>query len=309
MVEWAIVVSRARDLDRLDAALNLHTTCGGRLGEFQTRAREATQAAFGSPRFTRLYFGNEFCERLVPTVGEVRRAYDAATAGNLRFSLLTPYVTDSGLLRLRPLFDWLAALNSQAVEVIVNDWGVLHLIRRDFRALRPVLGRLMNRMLRDPRIAASFATAQAPSAALQALQQSGVTAAVFRMFLARASVTRVEFDNVIQGLDMNFGELGLAASLYVPYGYVATGRACPIGSLPLPKEEKFDVASPCRQECQLYTLRFQYSDSPFDNRDQEFIERGNTYFYAQDPPMIEAAAQMVERLGISRLVYQPRLPM
>lgn len=309
MVEWAIVVSRARDLDRLDAGLNLDTTCGGRLGELQTRAREATQAAFGSPRFTRLYFGNEFCERLVPTVWQVRRAYDAAMAENLRFSLLTPYVTDSGLPRLRPLFDWLAALDNQPVEVIVNDWGVLHLIRRDFPALRPVLGRLMNRMLRDPRIAASFATAQAPSAALQALQQSGVTAAVFRMFLARASVTRVEFDNLIQGLDMNFDELGLAASLYVPYGYVATRRVCPIGSLPLRKEEKFDVASPCRQECQLYTLRFQYSDSPFDNRDQEFIEQGNTYFYAQDPPMIAAAAQMVERLGISRLVYQPRLPM
>ncbi|MBI4476425.1 MAG: hypothetical protein HY654_04585 [Acidobacteria bacterium] len=309
MVEWAIVVSGAGDLDRLDAGLNLETTCSGRLGEAQTRAREATHAAFGAPWFTRLYFGNEFCERLVPSVGQVRRAYDAATAENLRFSLLTPYVTDFGLLRLRALFEWLAALNSQDVEVIVNDWGVLHLLGRDFPALRPVLGRLMNRMLRDPRIAAHFATARAPSAALQALRQSGVTSAVFRMFLTRASVARVEFDNLIQGLDMNFDELGVAASLYIPYGYVATGRVCPIGSLSLRKEEKFDVASPCGQQCQLYTLRFRYSDSPFDNRDQEFIEQGNTYFYVQDPPMIEAAAQMVTRLGISRLVYQPRLPM
>ena len=40
-----------------------------------------------------------------------------------------------------------------ATEVVVNDWGVLRLVRREFPGLRPVLGRLMNKMMRDPRVA------------------------------------------------------------------------------------------------------------------------------------------------------------
>jgi len=213
-VEWAIMCSRSHDLDELGAYLNLDTTRSGRLGELQTNARDATIAAFGPPRFTRLYYGVEFCERLVPAASQVRRAYEAATCRRLSFSLLTPYVTDAGLGRLWPLFEWLAALDDSSAEVVVNDWGVLHLLRRDFPRLRPVLGRLMNRMLRDPRIAGEFASPQAPAAALQVLRQSGVTAALFRRFLGQVGITMVEFDNLLQGLDMNFREFGLSASLY-----------------------------------------------------------------------------------------------
>ncbi len=309
MVEWALVCSRPQDLSELDACLNLETTRAGRLGELQSEAREATFAAFGPPRFTRLYYGIEFCERLLPTGPQTRRAYEAAAARRLHLSLLTPYATDSGLDRLRPIFAWLAALNDTTIEVVVNDWGVLRLLRREFPGLHPVLGRLMNRMLRDPRIAGRFAMPQAPPAALQALRQSAASAAVFRRFLGRLGVTTVEFDNVFQGLDMDFREFGLSASLYIPYGYVATGRVCAIGSLRLDRRHKFDVESVCRKECRLYALRFEYSDSPFGNRGQEFFEQGNTYFYFQDREMIASSARTVERLGISRVVYQPRLPM
>ena len=309
MAEWALVCSRLQDVNELDACLNLDTTRSGRLGELQTEAREAARAAFGPPRFTRLYYGTEFCERLVPTVSHVRQAYEAAAARRLGVSLLTPYLTDAGLDRLRPVFDWLADLEDSSIEVVVNDWGTLHVLRRDFPGLRPILGRLMNRLLRDPRIAGEFAGSGAPVPAVTALRQSSVSAAVFRRFLTRHAIARVEFDNLFQGLDMDFGALNLAASLYIPYGYVATGRVCPIGSLRLPATQKFDVESPCRQECRLYTLRFVYADSPFENRDQEFFEQGNTYFYFQDRRMIASSAEMVERLGITRIVYQPRLPM
>lgn len=309
MLEWAIVCSRPQDLDELDACLNLATTRSGRLGELQTEAREATQAAFGQPRFTRLYYGIEFCERLVPPAGHVRRAYEAAAARHLGFSLLTPYVTDSGLGRLRPIFEWLATQHDRSIEVVVNDWGALGLLRREFLGLRPVLGRLMNRMLRDPRIAREFTNPQAPAAALQALRQSSATVEIFRKFIGRMGISMLEFDNLLQGLDMNFRELGLSAALYIPYGYVVTGRVCAIGSLRLPATQKFDVESVCRQECRSYTLRFEYSDSPFDNRDQEFFEQGNTHFYFQDRRMIASCPKMVERLGIERIVYQPRLPM
>src|SRR5437867_3594050 len=64
-----------------------------------------------------------------------------------------PYVTDRGLARPRPLLEAAASERGEGTEVVVNDWGVLRLVRREFPGLRPVLGRLMNKMMRDPRVA------------------------------------------------------------------------------------------------------------------------------------------------------------
>jgi hypothetical protein len=311
MTEWALAVSRPGDLepDALDARLALAPTARGHLGDLQAETRAAMARAFGPIRFSRLYFGNEFCERLIPGAADLRRAAGAAAARGLGLTFLTPYVTDAGLERLRPALDLLAARPADGVEVVANDWGLVHLLRRDYPSLRLVLGRLMNRMLRDPRVTHYLASAPAPEEAHRALRQSGVTAPIFRRFLARLGVERVEFDHLPQGLDMDFRQLGLAASLYLPYGYIATGRVCMIGSLHLPAAEKFDVESICRKECHLYTFSFEYSNSPYDNRDQEFLEKGNTYFFHQDAGMIASAAELVERLGIGRIVFESGLPM
>ncbi len=315
MTEWALAVSRPGDLDpdTLDAWLALAPAARDGLGEREAATRDSIARTFGPVRFSRLYFGNEFCERLIPGAADLRRATEAAAARGLGLTLLAPYVTDGGLARLRPALDLLAARpaagGAGGAEVVANDWGLVHLLRRDYPGLRLVLGRLMNRMLRDPRVTHYLASAPAPEDAHRALRQSGVTAPVFRRFLARLGVERVEFDHLPQGLDMDFRQLGLAASLYLPYGYVASGRVCMIGSLRLPAAAKFDVESICRKECRLYTFAFECSDSPYDSRGQEFLAKGNTYFYHQDAGMIASAAELVERLGIGRIVYEPGLPM
>jgi len=308
MTAFALAIFRADEVDRLPEHLGLASTGAGRLGVLRAEARDAICETFGPPRWSRLYFGNEFCERRTATVEQVRLVHRAATASGLGFSLLTSYATNHGLGAMRPLFEYLASLDDATIEVVANDWGVVRLVRREFPSLRVVLGRLLNRLLRDPRIMRQLVTAPAPEGTLAALQQSSVTVPVYRRFLAHLGIARVEFDHVIQGLDMDFRRLGLAASLYVPFGYIATGRACLMGSLRLPARKKFDVEAPCHRECQRYTLRFRYADSPFDTPAQEFLQRGNTFFYFQDRELIASAGRMVERLGIDRIVYQPDLP-
>ena len=308
MIEWALALVRTSDLARLPAHLRFEITPSGRLGAQQVEAREAATAAFGPPLWTRLYFGHEFCERRAPSVAEVRRAYDAAESAGLAFTLLTGYVTDRGLDRLRPVLAWLAALNDPRVEVVVNDWGVARMVTRGHAPLTPVLGRLMNRMLRDPRVMPGFASASAPADALAAVRQSSLAAPVFRRLLSRLGVARVEFDNLIQGLDMDFAALGVAASLYVPYGYVVTGRVCAIGSLSRPASDRFHVAADCRRECLRYTVVRQASASPFDGGHREYLERGTTCCYYQDTASMAAAGATAREAGISRVVYQPDLP-
>lgn len=308
MIEWALALFRTSDLADLSRHLRFEATPHGRLGAQQADAHAAAVGAFGPPAWTRLYFGHEFCERRAPAVGDVRRAYEAASSAGLAFSLLTGYVSDRGLDRLRPVLAWLAGLDDPRVEIVANDWGVVRVVTGDYAPLRPVLGRLMNRMLRDPRIMPAFVGARAPANALAAVRQSSISAPVFRRLLARLGVERVEFDNLIQGLDMDFAGLGVAASVYVPYGYVVTGRVCAIGSLGQPADGRFHVGAVCHRECQRYTIRRQASASPFDGGDREYLERGNTCCYYQDPSSIASAGDMARQAGISRVVYQTDLP-
>src|SRR3972149_3376687 len=53
--------------------------------------------------FTRLYFGNEFCEELIPCTDKLDAAIDFVIKRNADFTLVTPFVTNKGIKRLIPL--------------------------------------------------------------------------------------------------------------------------------------------------------------------------------------------------------------
>lgn len=307
VTEWALALFHPSDLADLPAQLRLEPSRPGLAGVRRADARAAVIGAFGPPDWRRLYFGQEFCERRAPSVSDVRRAYAAAASAGLAFSLLTSYASDGGLDRLRPVLAWLSGLGDPRIEVVANDWGVVRLVAREHAPLRLVLGRLMNRMLRDPRIVPGLVAARAPGEALSALRQPSLAAPVSRRLLAQFGVERVEFDNLIQGLDTDFAAIGLGASVYVPYGYVVTGRACAIGSLNQPAADQFHAGAACRRECLRYTIT-RTATVPVAGGHREYVERGNTCCYFQDAAAIDRAAAVVRRSGIDRLVYQADLP-
>src|SRR5262245_44081709 len=77
-------------------------------------AADAIAGYRGDVQFTRCCFGTEFCEHLLPAPATVREFASAAQDCGLGFTLLTPYVTDAGILKLRELFGVLA----DGVEVV-----------------------------------------------------------------------------------------------------------------------------------------------------------------------------------------------
>ena len=60
--------------------------------------------------FTRLYFGMEFCERLLPSPSQLKKALDFTQKNHLNFTLVTPYVTESGLNKVEKLITLLSEL-------------------------------------------------------------------------------------------------------------------------------------------------------------------------------------------------------
>lgn len=257
---------------------------------------------FGPAQFTRIAYGTEFCEHLLPTA----EALKAIIAASIPLTFLTPYVSDEGIVRLRRLFPLLSDS-----EVVFNDWGVLRLLRTEFPRLTPVQGRLLNKSLRDPRIMPVYAETSASEhlSALRVLQSSNLDNATYLALLDRHGVHSVELDNLPQGNDLGFASLGVRVSVYLPFGFISTGRVCMAAGLHYPPREKFQPAAPCRYECQTHQLEYTYTNSPFGKRGQKFWLKGNTYFYRHTPAMLESLAQEASRGHIARMVYQPRLPM
>jgi len=240
--------------------------------------------------FTRLYFGNEFCQHLLPTQQELEDALDFACS--LDFTLVTPYVTDEGLAKLRFLFDLVSQRRPES-EVVFNDWGVFSILREQYRSFEPVMGRLLNKMKRGPRL--TTVMDRIPQATMEYFRSSNLSVPLFRRFLRENGVRRVEFDNVLQGIDFDFE--GMELSLYMPFAYVTTTRACLVNACDIPEERELVGIFPCQRECQKYTFYLKSEVMPVN-----LVRMGNTLFFKN-----EEIPQDLSR--VSRTVIEPEIPM
>ncbi len=244
------------------------------------------------PEYTRLYFGAEFCERLIPSRDEIRAAAGFAAEHKLGFTLVTPYVTDRGLDALAGVIDALPA-DVPAFEVVINDWGVLRMLRGRSRGMTFVLGRLLTKQKRDPRTAA--AARCLPPQALGHFRESNVDTAELRGFLSDLGIRRVELDNTAGGIERQ--KDSLPASLYVPFAYVTTTRFCPAASCTKQAVPLRSIA-PCAFECRSYTFALRHGEMP-----GALLLKGNTQFFRND-----RLPDNMEELNIDRIVYEPELP-
>lgn len=246
------------------------------------------------PDYSRLYFGVEFCERLLPAAEDLERVLDFAGEKGPAFTLVTPYVTESGLERLKALLETLAKLRPGS-EVVFNDYGVLRVLRRLYPGLEPVLGRLLNRLKRGPRLMTVID--KLPKTTVAYFRDSNLNVPALNDFMGRQGVKRVELDNLLQGLGFTLERW--RGSLYLPYAYVTTTRFCLAGAGGTPWEAERIGVFPCKMECQRHSF---YLNSPVM---PVVLERkGNSVFFKND-----RIPEDIEARGIDRLVSQPVIPM
>lgn len=227
--------------------------------------------------FNRVYFGNEFCERLIPSSKEIDQILDFCRIKNMPLTFVTPYCTDFGIQRLSGIFSRLP----KSTEVVFNDWGLLHSIKKN--QLTPILGRLLISIKRDPRI-------RPDSGNMEYYRMSNINTD-FQDFIMDQGIFRIELDNVYQGYDyvpkeqMNF-------SMYYPYVYIATSRKC------LFAKDREGIGA-CSIECNRYSLKAQVNSKNYS----KIIIKGNSQFYKND-----SKPKRLEKQNIDRLVFMPRLP-
>ncbi|MHB9155037.1 MAG: hypothetical protein ACYC5N_05000 [Endomicrobiales bacterium] len=254
----------------------------------------------------RVYYGNEFCENLIPAESAARKWYDASRARGKEFTFVTPYATDKGVGKLRKVFK--ALDRAGGAEVVFNDWGVFQALR-EFPGLVPVLGRLLTKQRRDPRILRIFQGRQGvredwsadrksktlffprpcPPELFEHYRGSVVNLPRFQRFLRENNIRRVEIDNLAWDMKVAAGE-GLAVSVYVPFGYLTTTRLCGILNY---------TYSACRKECKRMYFKLNDPSLPVP-----FFSRGNAVFFKTPVP----SKDYLRARGIDRVVCQPHLP-
>jgi len=247
---------------------------------------------YSNSKYTRLYFGNEFCQRLIPSLEDIRVIRDFISKYQMKFSFVTPYVTNDGILTLRPLLEHVIK-NFPGAEIVVNDWGILRLIRREFNYPVLALGRLLTKQKRGPMN--MNLKKRLPQTMLQHFQESNIDVPILGDFLVDNGIKRVELDNLLQGIIRE--NPSLEASLYFPFAYVTTTRFCLTASSGF--RRKFLRSIPyCNKECQKYSFRLKHKKMPVN-----LFLKGNTQFFEN-----KHLPDDLNSLNIDRLVFQPEIP-
>ncbi|MBM4398191.1 MAG: hypothetical protein FJ087_21200 [Deltaproteobacteria bacterium] len=183
----------------------------------------------GWPAPTRVCFGHETCEHLVPPPDDWLRALDVAARHGLALTAVLPPTRASGEDPIASLLDLLAR-SGAVTEVTCADWGTAALVSR--AGLRPVLGRIMNRMKRFERWTAAApvpASVDDPSVLgrqLRVARQSPLLQPPALALAASLGACRVDLDPVPQGVRVPPGPLPVGVGVHVPWTLVTLGRRC-----------------------------------------------------------------------------------
>jgi len=226
--------------------------------------------------YSRIYFGAEFCENLIPTKKETMKAIALAEERGLGFTYVTPYATDGGLKKIRCTIKSLPP----GTEAVANDWGVLNMLAG--YELTPVAGRALIRYKRDPRI--QKVEKKLPEKARDVLHSASTTRKGFRAILSQLGVARVEVDNMPYKMDLGLPKK-FRVSVHTPYVYVSTTRQCMTRYL---TEGGYGIKA-CKKPCREYVFTLKNPAFP-----QPLIQIGNTQFTENQGKPKTAADRIVE---------------
>ena len=163
-------------------------------------------------RFNRLYFGNEFCEYLIPKIEQIKKILDYCEKEDIELSFVTAaFLKDSDIIEIEKILNILP----KNTEVIFNDYGLLEFIKK--RNLIPIQGRVLTIITRDPRKVSS--KSEKEYMMLNSLTEN------YQKKMIELGVNRFELDNVKQGYKLKALD-NVKTSIYYPYVFYNITRNC-----------------------------------------------------------------------------------
>lgn len=320
-IDLCIYISNIKHLQNLDETLKMIPAPAPAIRELMSLSQLVNQTSLKTlsdylykyhginymDDIQRIYFGQETCESLIPTLKSVQQAIEIVNKREVAFTLATPYVSPKGIAELRKIFEYLVTV-SQEIEVVVNDYGVLHMINTEYPKLIPVLGRLLIKMKRDPRFSLSgydIANVEirnikkVESNQLEVLQGSSLELPSYQKFLNEKGIERAGIDTLPQGIDpKTLKKWGLKMDLYWPWTYITSSRSCAIAAHTQVGRDYHPTDEPCEFQCKQFEFTFSS-----DKKMLPTVQNGNAVWMN-----CETLYKEFFEAGFDRLIYEPYLP-
>ena len=201
----------------------------------------------------RLYIGNQFCHLLFPEEQCLFELMEKAHQEKRSITLVYTYIRED---MLKTTDELLAKVDNWCkekqipVEIVVNDWALVEMLKKYPERLTPVLGTLLNKRKKDPRM-------NYKKGNKTLYEQNSLNAEFYRKFLGEeCNIWRYEWESC--GYTQNFpGILNGKNSLHVPFYQTNTSQYCPLHALCTEGErgkQKLVTGCPhfCEQNAVLY---------------------------------------------------------
>lgn len=244
----------------------------------------------------RIYFGDSFCQNLIPEKQVLLETYKLISDNNVKFTLNTPYVTDEALKKVLTNIETLYKYNNN-FEVVFNDWGVFYEIKKTFPDIKLVLGRLLTKQRTDPNALKIITNTQekkdniipkkVPKSLYKHFRGSIVNDKIFQGYLIENNIERVELEYLVWDMKIHLPK-NISATVYYPYAHITTTRNCGILNM---------VYTKCNKMCR--DIKIEYpsdSDHPFS-----YIVIGNTVYYNVES--IVTKEKIKKYKSINRIVF------
>lgn len=207
---------------------------------------------FCAADFSRAYIGNQYCHNLFPNKEKLLKLMDKANDNKLDITIAFTYIRENLITKVEEqvqLIDEWALKNKRKVEIIVNDWGMLKFLSGKEERLVPVLGVLLNKRKKDPRIERKIGVDRYASY----LEENNLNTEHFQEFLKNKYIDRIEYESHI--IPNKYAPL--KASLHFPYYQTNTSQYCPLYAqcVHLNRDQQ-ELIMACPKYCRNFVMMF-----------------------------------------------------
>ncbi len=252
----------------------------------------------------RIYIGNETCECFLPEPQQAMDYCQSQLDLGRHLTIVTSRISDKLFTRAVKIIELLSTKHTN-LEIVCNDWGLLHTANRLF-GCNLVAGRLLAIQRTDPRFALFFRNVFQKSlernvphidgfsarlmhcppspALISHLRQCSLDCSETLSLLQTKNINRFEISNLLQGIETSLST-GWRVSLYYPDVLIAVARNCSkISQRKCPSRPDSGCSTPI-----FPVLKEDIPGTPYRN--------GNAWFYT-NPNLPEQLSE----LGIDRIV-------
>lgn len=278
-----------------------------------------------------IYYWSDNCEYLIPTLQETKEALQLFHEFNKKypphikrtFSFVTPYTWNKMMTRLRESLQYLneqSKLSWNSFEIVVNDFWVLRLLKKEFTNLIPIFWRLLHKLLKTPLID-SFGYTVHPSWEsiknknseeitilkeqiiqwqLKFYSSSECSLEVYQNFLKSYGVSRITIDYMSQRKELynNANYSNIWIDLYYPWALVFTWRLCDTSAIENPSRWYYATDDICPRTCNRYDINYKIKTN-----DYNLIQRWNAG-YRSEVNLDNLNSEFSSNLN-NRLIYSP----